>query len=213
MTNIDFDALRTIQRKERNVASLTEVPQDFYKQLASYINSMYSEAQSAQDLGKLRLLENTVKIARDITQRRMQKIVARAMKTVKTGEGAHTNMTEEEVVIYNEVIEALNKYKSFSENVLAGKYEALLEPVPPSVELGDSRESESEVVSEEPQENMEMLINESGQNLVLARVIRPIPRFVATDGNEYGPYEPEEIIRLPEEVANILGEQGLLEIL
>ena len=211
LTDLNFESLRMVQRKERNVANLTEIPEDFYEALSVYINHLYEEASDSHDLGKLRLLENSVKVARDVSQRRLQKIVARALKAAKTGESSDEYMTPEEKKLYTSILGNLEEYKNFFENVVSGKYAPVKGDEPEEKPVESSQKEEIHDQSENPP--TEMLINETAQNLVLARIIKAIPRFVATDGNEYGPYEPEDIVRLPEEVADILGEQGLVEIL
>ncbi len=211
-----FDELRSTHRKERNITSLSEMPQDFYKDLAGYINRLYNEAKEGQDLGKLRLLENTVKVARDIAQRRVQKILTKALKSVRTGVDDPKNMTDEEKALYHALMKDLKEFDSFVEAVVSGRYEFSRVPSdsgeppesPPSA--GETGPEAAEVAEED---RGEMLINETSQNLVLARVVKDIPGFVAPDGNEYGPYQPDEIVRLPEDVANILVDQGLIEIL
>ena len=211
LTDLDFESLRMVHRKERNVANLTEVPEDFYEALSVYINHLYEETSDSHDLGKLRLLENSVKVARDVFQRRLQKIVARALKAAKTDESSDEYMTPEEKRLYSSILENLEEYKNFFESVVSGKYMPIKGNESEEKSTEGPHDEEAHKESENP--STEMLINETAQNLVLARIIKAIPRFVATDGKEYGPYEPEDIVRLPEEVADILGEQGLVEIL
>ncbi len=187
---IDFDSMRSSQRKERNTVSITNISEDFYKDTASYISSLIN---GSKDLEKIRLLENTVKVARDISYRRMQKIVARAIKTVKTGDYSDKYLTQEEKVLYDKLIDLLKEYTSFVDKVLAGEYKP--------------------VAVKHEEKVKEMLINEDEQNIVLARVIKPIPRFVAPDGNEYGPYLQDDVIKLPSSIAEVLNAQGLLELL
>ncbi len=203
-----FDDLRALQRKERNIASLAEVDPELYRKIVEYVNALISDSQESKDLNKIRLLENTVKVARDVAHRRMQKIVMRALKTAKTGEYSDKNMTPEEVDLYNKLVELLKEYNSFVDRVLTGQYSFDLKSPQPQ----EDQELEDLGITEQ-EEGGEMFINEEGQNIVLARVIKPIPRFVATDGKEYGPYDVDDIIKIPEEIANILGDQGLIEIL
>ncbi len=198
---IDFDSLRGVQRKEKNTVSITEIPESFYMDLAKYIAGLLNGEKS---LDRIRLLENTVRVARDISQRRIQKIVARAIKTVKTGEYSDKYLTPEEKRLYDDLLEVLRTYSGFVDKILTGEY--------PEVESKSSG-LEEQVKVEDVQETREMLINESEQNLVLARVVKPIPRFVAPDGNEYGPYERDDVIKIPSDIADILADQGLLELL
>ena len=43
------------------------------------------------------------------------------------------------------------------------------------------------------------------------RILHSLPRFLSSDGNEYGPYEQGEIIVLPEREANLLISRNMAE--
>lgn len=201
MSEFDFDDLRSLQRKERNIAGLAEADPELYTRVVEYLNKLIGEYKS-DDLAKARMIENTVKVARDVFERRIQKIVMKSYITVVSGDYSENNMTREEARLYRELTRVLKDYMAFVDKVLAGEY-------PDEVSL----EGDKAGGTEEEEKKEEMLINEQDKNIVLARVVKQIPRFVAPDGEEYGPYESGDIVRLPEEVANVLGEQGLLEIL
>ena len=68
---------------ERSNAGLSSVPDDFYTQLAEYVNSLITEYKKTGSPNDMRKLENTLKVARDIFERRVQKILVQALRAGK----------------------------------------------------------------------------------------------------------------------------------
>jgi DNA replication initiation complex subunit (GINS family) len=48
-------------------------------------------------------------------------------------------------------------------------------------------------------------------NKIKVRIMRPLPSIVASDLNEYGPFNGGEVVELPEENARVLITQGIAE--
>jgi len=196
---ISFDEIRSIQRKERNIASLSEVDPDFYRDLVKYIKKLLDGYDKGNKLENARVLENTIKVSRDIMEKRLQKIVLKALKAVKTGEYLAKGMTREERRLYDDLVEVLRNYKSVMDAILSGDYEPRRED-----------KTEDETIEADGRETV---INEEDKNIVLVRTRKAIPRFVAPDGNEYGPYGVNEIVKMPTEIADVLREQDLIELI
>jgi hypothetical protein len=45
---------------------------------------------------------------------------------------------------------------------------------------------------------------ETDSSSKLLRFLAPVPQFIGIDMREYGPYEEEEVAKLPSEIANLL---------
>jgi DNA replication initiation complex subunit (GINS family) len=68
----------------------------------------------------------------------------------------------------------------------------------------------SEIVTEKSSE-MEARLSAMPQDnsaLMLLRVLQPIPKLVGVDLDEYGPFQPEDIVSLPRENALVLIARG-----
>ncbi len=196
---VNFDEIRSVQRKERNISSLAELSPGFYKDIVVYIKQLMDAYDKGDKLANARTLENTIKISRDVMEKRLHKIVLKALKSVKTGEYSTKGMTAEEKELYDELVNVLKSYKGIVDSILSGDYTPNDENTAPGDVRTDTKTAEK-------------VINEEDKNVVLVRVRKAIPRFVAPDGAEYGPYGANEIVKIPMEIANVLRDQGLIEL-
>ena len=182
---MSFEYIRGIQRKEKNSSRISEVDTSFYNDLARYVKEC---TESCKTNGNgFRELENTVKLARDVFEKREQKLVMKALRSVRTKEYDEEHMTEEEKSLYKALVEAIRGNRKFFDRVMLGEY--------------------AFTASEDT------LIKENGNNVVLARVRKEIPVFVGSDTNEYGPYNAGDVIKLPRGEAELLAKQNLVEVM
>ncbi len=182
---MSFEYIREIQRKEKNSSQLSEVEQSFYKDLAAYIHQT-EESCKASGNG-FRELENTAKLAREVFEKREQKLVMKALRSVRTKEYDEERMTPEERVLFKALVEAIRSNRTAFDGVMLGDYKFST-----------------------PKDT---LIKENGNKVVLARVRREIPVFVGSDTKEYGPYKAGDVIKLPRAEADLLSKQGLVEVM
>ena len=181
-----FEHLREVQRKEKNSSRITEVEASFYSDLAAFVKE---KTKACKDGGNgFRELENSMKLAREVFDKREQKLVMGALRAVRTKEPGGEHLTAEEKKAYSELVEAIKANKKFFEGVMLGEY---------------SFEGAKE----------DTLIKEGGNNLVLARVRKEIPVFVGSDTKEYGPFKPGDIVKLPRGEAGLLAKQDLVEVM
>lgn len=182
---MNFEHIRDIQRKEKNSRRIAEVDPSFYNDLATYVKKC-TETCKANGNG-FRELENSMKLARDVFEKREQKLVMKALRSVRTKEYNEEHMTEEEKVLYKSLVEAIRGNRKFFDKVLLGDY-AFKAPT-------------------------DTLIKENGNNVVLARVRKEIPVFVGSDTKEYGPYKAGDVVKLPRAEAELLSKQNLVEVM
>jgi DNA replication initiation complex subunit (GINS family) len=182
---VDFDYMRTLQKKERNVTSPAEVPEDFYADLAAFVRS--AAGRSKGDAAEARILENTIKLSREVFEKREQKLLTRALLAVRTSESGQANLTPEEKAVLDELAAVLKRHRQFFDQVILGEYE-------------------------KPAQPERTLINPSEPN-VLVRARQPIPRFVGEDALEYGPFDANDVVKLPRREAELLSSQSLVELM
>ena len=182
---MSFEYIREIQRKEKNSSQLAEVEPSFYEELAAYIKE--STAACKANGNGFRELENTAKLAREVFEKREQKIVMKALRSVRTKEYDEERMTPEEKALFKALVEAIRSNRKGFDAVMLGDYNFSM-----------------------PKDT---LIKENGNKLVLARVRREIPAFVGSDTREYGPYNAGDVIKLPRAEAELLSKQDLVEVM
>ncbi|MCK4327641.1 MAG: DNA replication complex GINS family protein [Candidatus Diapherotrites archaeon] len=183
---ITFEYLREIQRKERNSSRIAEIEPKFYSELAAYVKTCTKECKDSGD--GFRELENSMKLARDVFDKREQKLVMKALRSVRTKEYDDEHMTAEEKKLFKALVDAIRGNKKFFDRVMLGDY---------SLKVADE----------------DTLIKENGNNVVLARVRKEIPVFVGSDTKEYGPYKSGDIVKLPRAEAELLAKQDLVEVM
>lgn len=184
---MDFDYVRNIQRKEKDLSRITDIEKDYYAKLADFVRKSTDEYKRNQDPNQLRNLENIMKLARDIFDQREQKFVMKALRASRTGELDETNMTEEEKGFYHALVNILKQNRKFFDKVMLGDYTY-------TQELNAKEETKN-------------------NSIVLVRILKSIPRYVGADSNEYGPFKPSEIIKLPRKEAEFLSHQNLVELM
>jgi DNA replication initiation complex subunit (GINS family) len=191
---MDYETLRNVQRAEKNKSRLSEIPEDFYKELRELIRNSMKKYEETRDLGDLRNFENIVRVARDMFYTRQQKIIMKAYRNVRTQEYDDNGMVSEEKKFYRELVDIIQKNAEFFESmVVNGKEEKR------------STEEIQELPEEEPVKK--------DLNIVMVRILKNIPRFVGSDLNEYGPYEPNQIVKLPKKEAEFLVSKNLAEVI
>ena len=182
---MSFGYIRETQRKEKNSSRLSEVEPSFYKELAAHIKE--STAACKANGNGFRELENTVKLAREVFEKREQKLVMKALRSVRTKEYDEERMTPEEKALFKALVEAIQTNRRAFDSVMLGDYNFSM-----------------------PKDT---LIKENGNKIVLARVRREIPAFVGSDTKEYGPYKVGDVVKLPRVEAVLLSKRDLVEVM
>jgi DNA replication initiation complex subunit (GINS family) len=81
MEELSYDELRKIQARERASPVLQSIPDGFYASVMKLIAKKSESLKSNFSLAEAREYESMLKVLEDIHERRMQKIVLRAMKS------------------------------------------------------------------------------------------------------------------------------------
>jgi len=183
---MDYEDLRALQRRERNTQKLAEFDTDFYEKLTDLIKNSKNKYQQSNDTCDFKNLDNTYKIAKDIFDRREQKIMLKALRDHKTSDTDITHLLDVEKRLYNRLITGLKENKKYLDGVLVGQGEKIVAP------------------KNEPMTPQDL-------NMVLIRITNQVPKIMTKDLKEIGPFEPKELIKLPEEEAQLLLSKNLAE--
>lgn len=187
---MDYETLRNVQRAEKNKSRLSEIPEGFYNELRELIRESMKRYKETRDLGDLRNFENIVRVARDVFYTRQQKIIMKAYRNVRTQEYDDNGMVSEEKEFYQKLVDIIQKNAEFFESMVVNGEE------PPTQNVQEISEG-----------------TEKDLNIVMVRILKDIPRFVGSDLNEYGPYEPNQIVKLPKKEAEFLVSKNLAEVI
>ncbi len=190
--------MRKLQRLERNSPKLNKVPDNYLSALADLVKKAKQSFDKSGSREDMRMLENVLEVARDIYNRREQKIIMKALADARTSTDDSSNMLPEEQNLYFRIKEALKDSRSDFSVILAGKTPKKAETNVLNEKLGD------EIAKEDKQEDL---------NIILVRTIKKVPKFVGSDLKEYGPYEANELVNIPKKEAELLSKQGFIEII
>ncbi len=181
---MDVERLWMILDKERNTASLQELPERFCEDVRDYISRLEAEKAEADDTRRS-FVEDEIRNARmkveDIMRRRIGKIIKLASSGMDTPPRGMLPQEEEIFQAVKRQVEA-GKAKIFA-SIFGGSQSA------------------------KPRKRDEQPIDEGNEH-VLVRVLDNIPAFMGTDGRVYK-VGREDVIMLPRTNAEILCNRGV----
>lgn len=196
---VTFETLYDSLRREKVRDDLQGLPKTFFSDVLGYVRekqSAYDETQGKLDLfssaerEKLGVqLQNIRKILKELYDRREKKIVGIALNKSRTQSDIidTSNMLEHEKVFYRMLTAILDKFRG---DVLFNLFKLQM-PV---------FEQEPAVVSQpavEPE-----------PKTLLVKFIQPTEQFVGKELELYGPFEANDCVYLPAEIAKILIDKG-----
>lgn len=195
---MNYEDLRRFQRLERNSSKLGELNKNFYDELCQMLAAQKAKCKESNSAEDTRVFENMVRTARDIFDRREQKITMKAMRFARTNETEKDNLTEEETALFSGLAEDMKKGRQEFEMLLLGngrprnlgKIQNINDL--PSINNGDKTED---------------------LNIVMVRILKKVPKFVSGDLKEYGPFEANSIVKLPRKEADLLSNRNFIEFI
>ena len=197
--NITYETLFELLRREKNREELQTLDQKFFNNVVAYLKEKkamidkkdqgLSEFSTEAGLPEKEQHENIKKIIKDLYDKREKKIINLAIEKTKTGSVDTEHLLEEEKIMFERLFNVLdNTRKSVLHKVL------MMEK--PSVEVKCLSSEEKEEEKQEEQKE------EPGKKKVI--FLEQTPKFVGKDLEVYGPYEPDDVAELTEDIANIL---------
>lgn len=184
----DLNSLGELLRKERSSPYLQEVDKDFYKDLKRVIIELEEKYPPFT-----RERENLKKLVDGIYYNREKKIVLSAISFSRTDEELYLdNSTKEEEEFLRDLVSLLKERR---DDLLGGGKEAA-KPL----------KKKGEAVKKVPEKKAEKE-TQRDERMVL-RILEELPPIVGIDGKTYGPFQPEDIVALPERNARIFLKHG-----
>lgn len=193
---MNYEDLRRFQRLERNSSKLGELNRSFYEEMSVMLAAQKAKCKETGAAEETRVFENMVKTARDIFDRREQKIMMKAMRQSRTNETDKDPITDEENSLFNQLSETLKKSRQEFEMLLSGN--------------GRTRAMEKiQNINDIPVMNNGAAAEDL--NIVMVRILKKVPKFVSGDLKEYGPFETNAIVKLPRKEADLLSNRNFIE--
>ncbi|BAW32004.1 MAG TPA: hypothetical protein PLO64_01045 [Methanothermobacter sp.] len=187
-----FRKLRRIQKKERNESGLAKVGDDFYKKTYDYMEKLINNlSKDPLDTTGHHLLRDVQRITMEICERREHKITDIAVMNVQRSynlfnknpkldqDTTPLNLTPEEKRLYSSIINLLIEHRSRLFPILKDK----------STTINKSEKREDDIKT--------ILVYDEVPSAI-----------VGVDEKVYGPFKPQDIVRLPTITARIFVDSG-----
>lgn len=178
---ITYQEIYDILRKEKYNEALQELPKNFLKELASYLEE--KRKLLAKDSGALfsdtlimtrKQLENTLSMIKELFAIREKKVLNLAFTAAQTGVSRRDteSLLEHEQELFDVTVKKLEENQKLIKQKLEGNFE---------------------------EKNFKNLFIKFKQD---------VPAFLTSDGKELGPFSAGEVANLPKEIAEILMSDG-----
>jgi DNA replication initiation complex subunit (GINS family) len=195
---MNYEDLRRYQRLERNSSKLSELNGSFYADLAQLISDCKNKCKETNSVEDIRIFENITKSARDIFERREQKLVMRAVRCARTKETDKDFLADEEKAFFERLSEELKKNRREFEMLLMGDSTRAAQKIQNINDIPAISNGQAAAASED-------------LNTVMVRILKKVPKFVSGDLKEYGPYEANSLAKLPKKEADLLSNRNFIE--
>ncbi|MBS3095988.1 hypothetical protein J4480_00950 [Candidatus Woesearchaeota archaeon] len=201
---ITYETLFELLKRERERVDLQKIEPEFFSNTISYIKDKKKiiEAKSdsvfaSEERKKTeRQLENIYKILKELYERREKKIISLALDKSRTKSNLidTTALLKEEKVVFDALTGLLDNYR-----------EAILYSI-----LNEKMPFMNPIEAKKPSDEFKSAL-ELKKSTKLVRFASPVPKFVGTELEEYGPFSEEDIANLPSEIADVLIGKGKVE--
>ena len=196
---ITYETLFDLLKREKDRGELQKLEPTFFNDLLEYVKRELEDKAGVS----LRQRDNLKKILKELYERREKKIIGMALDKSRTNSNLvdTSSLLQEEKVIYETVVGLLNHFrKNTLGSILSGK-----QPLLKMHELSVTKDFKSAASIEKEESEAE------GEKEKLVRFLHAVPKFIGTELEEYGPFQVEDMSKLPTEIANVLISKGRAE--
>lgn len=200
---ITYETLYEILRREKGREELSGLDPHFYRDVVTYLiekqaildndtSSLFAKEEAKKTTI---LMENIKKIIKEIYTIREKKLLSMAHDTVKVKEIIidTTQMLPQEKTLYEKLVKELKNNRT-------GTLQKVLKLETP------------ETIEEKQEEKPKDLKTDSSSGQLI-RFMQEVPKFMGTDLQVYGPYQPEDMAKLPAEIAQLLIRKEKAEVI
>ncbi len=218
MDPLTFSELRKVQKSEKRQDELTELDENFFRQVSEYL-------ANKEELGEDREFNNAKRVFDKIISLREKKIYRQAQIAVKTDLNAgNLNLLPSEQELFREIKKDFKQHRGRIEDRIDTTSVQKVETQEKAEEeesdsSEDSIETEMPGEEDEPVETEKDTVEEDGNDsrdvedgYELVKITSDVPEFMGTDLEPYGPFEEGEEAAIPEENAEILVNRGNAEV-
>ena len=230
---VTYDTLFEILRNEKTKEDLQKLHGTFFHDVVGYLNEKQEDISENKDQKglfdneerekRLHQIGNIKKILKDIYERREKKIISMAVNKSRFSSNIidTSSLLEEEKLFYELMISLLDSQRDkILQKLLNGEKPELFQVSEETSEVKQETSEEQPKV-EEGSETSEAKFEpasevkpEELQDLAKTKLIRfliAVPQFMGEDMLEYGPYEEEDVAKVPEGIASLLIEKERAE--
>jgi DNA replication initiation complex subunit (GINS family) len=188
---ITYETLFEILQKEKTRKELQKLNKEFYSNFIKYLEEKTAILDSQRSKDSVfstevekteKQLSNIKRIIKELYDRRERKLTEAALFSARnSGKNSHieSSMLPEELSLYKEI----------KENITASRNMILL-----SLLEGKQPELKAKTLKSENKEN----------NNILIKFLTAVPKFMGSDNFIYGPFEKEDIAKLPLQISDLL---------
>lgn len=202
--NVTYDLLFDILRYEKSRDELQALDEDFFKNISEYLEIKQvlllnvNTPTGERELTRIQI-NNVKKILTELYERRERKIINLALYKIKTGSELVNSVAllKEEKFLFDSIFDVLFKYRSQILEVL------LDNKVPNPTSTLNSMNTLETPLNSVQKKSMDSQ-EESFDIIKSVRFLKPVPKFLGPELENYGPYEEYDIASIPSRIANIL---------
>ena len=229
---ITYDTLFEILRNEKTKEDLQKLHNSFFKDVINYLNEKQTDIQEKKDQKglfesdekekKIQQIANIKKILKDIYERREKKILSMAVNKSRFSDSIidTSSLLEEERLFYEMTVSLLDSQR---DKILKSLLECKMPNLNPELLQTETNQEQTaqpqETANTKSQENQTQEAQQPTQfqsadqveRAKLIRFLAAVPQFMGEDMREYGPYDEEDVAKLPEGIATLLIEKERAE--
>jgi len=213
--NITYETLYEILRNEKNRDDLQELNVGFYEDVVKYLNKnkeMLSKAHSDDETEDLaRQIKNIKAIIKEIYERREKKIINMAINKSRAGsESVEIDyLLPQEKDFYIHCVALLDRFRTQDlSKILDGSIilpTRNFEPEAAAPKQEAASEAQRPATAAPTQEHAPHKPSDEKKTI---KFRENVPKFLGKQLEVYGPFEPEEVVTLPSDLADILIRKG-----
>ena len=205
---ITHETLFEMLKREKDRTELQKLDASFFNDVVNYIKdkrkiiSGNDALFSADDRKKTeKQIENVRRILKDLYDKREKKVIGMALDKSRTKSNVidTSALLKEERMLFDSLA---GMFDRFREGILY----SLLNESFPSIEENKNPENNKEKNIADKE-----IKNGIRKDTKLVRFVKPVPKFIGEELEEYGPFEEEDIANLPGEIADVLISKGRAE--
>jgi len=206
---ITYQKIRDIQRDERSSTALSKLPENILEMIQSYLNEKKNFLEKNADeknlfsVDKFSRAEYELKNAKvaiqNIFDTRHKKVIEKAFQISKNNIKIKdtTNMIYFEKRIFLQLVDIFDNYNNNCINAIISHKKPIFDII------CEKNEEQALKIDKD------ILIKEKDKKLI--KIINPVPSFVWEDNSKFGPFNPEDIVFLPEKISELLIRQRMAE--